>query len=96
LLGYAHHLAHLHDNLGERQSALLLRCDFRLNRQAKRIYVRKETFVILGDEIGGQPGCHSGTFHERLGGEEGVARSARRLPEIEADQKCGLVGNSRT
>lgn len=78
--GHTHQLAYLDDDLGEGQAALLLRGHFLLYGKAKRIYVRKKPFVFLGNEIGGQPGCRDRIFHERLGGEKGVARSARILP----------------
>jgi hypothetical protein len=73
-----HHLTHFDDDFGERKSALLLRNYLCSNGSSKRIDERKEALVVPGNEIIGRPS--NGVFHERPGGEKGVASTAGMLP----------------
>ena len=67
LFRHADHVPDLNDDLGQRQPAFLLGHDSLLHGEAKRVYVRKESFVFLRDETFGWAGYRYWSFHERLG-----------------------------
>ncbi len=98
LLGEPCHFTHLDDDIGERQSAQLLRCDSRLYRDAKHVHEFEEPFVVPRDVVAGYAGNgFGGVFHLSAAAERKASPLAPGdCPVIEADRKCGLVATSRS
>ena len=93
LLGDPNHLTDPNDNFGEGQAAFLFGRYRSLHRKPKRANEREESFILFGDEILGLPGKCNWFFHERLGGEKGVARSAGILPRGRDRSEVRAGGN---
>jgi hypothetical protein len=55
-----HHLAHLHYDLGEGQSAVLVGRNFRSHGETERVCKCKQPFVVRCDEMVRQPGSNNG------------------------------------